>query len=72
MIYCRAWPRATPPPTQAGLAEVLRYHDDQPLVQGIWGQLAAQLAVCTDCVNVRGQRRWLGDARMGAGHTSVC
>lgn len=43
-----------PPPPQAGLAEVLRYHDGQPLVQGIWRQLAAQLAVCTDCVNVRG------------------
>ena len=30
---------------------MLRYHDEQPLVQAIWRQLAGQLAVCTDCVN---------------------
>jgi hypothetical protein len=35
----------------AGLAELLRYHEQQPLVQAIWGQLAAQLAACTDCAN---------------------
>lgn len=36
----------------AGLAEVLRYHAKQPLVQGIWRAMAAQLGACTDCVNV--------------------
>lgn len=35
----------------AGLAEVLRYHAEQPLVQGIWRAMAAQLGACTDCVN---------------------
>jgi len=30
---------------------VLRYHAEQPLVQGIWRAMAAQLAACTDCVN---------------------
>ncbi|GAB4823482.1 hypothetical protein N2152v2_010528 [Parachlorella kessleri] len=35
----------------AGLAEVLKYHDQQPLVQQIWHEMAAQLSVCTDCVN---------------------
>lgn len=44
----------------AGLVEVLRYHHEQPLVQAIWCQLSAQLAVCTDCVNVRQALCWAG------------
>lgn len=35
-----------------GLAEVLRYHEQQPLVRSIWRQLASQLAACADCVNM--------------------
>ena len=40
-----------PPSAPAGLAEVLRYHESQPLVQTIWRQLSRQLDSCADCCN---------------------
>lgn len=53
----------------AGLAEVLRYHE-QPLVQAIWSRLAAQLSVCVDCVNAHhaAQAGWV----VGPAYTAVC
>lgn len=34
-----------------------RYHDTQPLVQQIWREMAQQLSVCSDCVNVYHQAK---------------
>lgn len=47
---------------------MLRYHAEQPLVQGIWRAMAAQLAACTDCVNAYHAAQAGGLLALGCGH----